>query len=161
MYLYFHLCSRYIKINVYFLVKFHVIVTTDMHLNLKNFMTHVGSLSEVLNSFWCSEMEHNSRNLLITPSSLHTHTHTHARATIGYCDISLWPITALPTSLITDVSYCFVGRSNSSISRSGLCGWLYCVTRGVCSSEHRLKNRYLVQAMKSSLQQLYHRKQCC
>jgi hypothetical protein len=75
IYLYFHLHSNYIKVNIYLLVKFHTFgfilkkyatVATDMyvsshHMITKVCLTHAYSLYAVLTGVWCLQMKHGHR----------------------------------------------------------------------------------------------------
>jgi hypothetical protein len=76
IYLSFHLCSHYIKVYIYFLVKFRtfgfilikcVALATDMHfisqcIITKACLTRAHSVYAVLICIWCLEMKHNHRS---------------------------------------------------------------------------------------------------
>lgn len=115
--LYFHLYSYYIKGNIFlvksctfgFILKKCASVTTDMHWHSEN-------LPELCAfTIWSPDQCLVLRNETIIEAD--------------YCDISLWPTTALTTSLITDVSYCCVDRIYSLSQAQGCCGWMYCTER--------------------------------
>jgi hypothetical protein len=85
IYLCFHLHSYYIKVYIYFLVKFHTFgfilkyttLMTGIQFSLqcmiiKACVTHAHSVYGVLTGVWCLEMKQNRRNWQIT-SSLNTH----------------------------------------------------------------------------------------
>jgi hypothetical protein len=140
IYLYFHLYSHCIKVYIYFSVEFrtfgfilkkYATFATNVHFRsqymiTKECLTHAHSLYAVLTGIWCLEMKHGHRSWLIKLPPAWTHTHM-----FDYCDISLWPTTALTASLITDVYYCCVCwicisfTSSSSLWMNELCSESY------------------------------------
>jgi hypothetical protein len=82
---------------------------------IKACLTHAHSLYAGLTGVWCLEAKHEHRSWLTEPPPASAHTDI-----FDYCDISLWPTTALTASFITDVSYWHVGWFLTSFASSGL-----------------------------------------
>jgi hypothetical protein len=122
IYLHFQLHSHYIKVYIYFVIKFHTFgfILKNMSLSPLTCIWVPNMWSQ--RHVWLSPDRHlvsrnETRSLSLTDkttTSLNTHSH------FDYCDISISPTTTLTASLIRDVSYCHVSWICISFASSRL-----------------------------------------
>jgi hypothetical protein len=125
IYLYFHLYSLYIKVHTYIIVTFHVfgfilkkvpltcISIPNMWSQKYVWLRHIHNMQywPVAGVWKWDTIVETGRQNYLHPKHIHI---------FDYCDIALWPITALAASSITDVRDCHLCWIFTSFTSSRL-----------------------------------------